>query len=919
MDEALIVERDVERSALSAALHAAVHGDGAMVVVEGQAGIGKSTLLEVVAAEAARLGIARLRGAGGPVAGAVPFAVARDILVPALRPGSGWDRAAVLADAAGLAAPALQATGLTGLTGEDVGHLQARASAVHGLCWLALNLASRPLLITIDDLHQSDPETLDWLGYLLGRLDGTRLLVVGATRPCEPGTPADRLLARLPAGRRLTPPPLSAAAVQALGAARAVSLSTAEAEEIVAATGGKPFLVEAMLAGSTTDPLRDVVRRIAEAAPHALDVARASAVLGEGASARHVAGLTGLSREVVGHAVAGLSAAHLMSGPDPVRLAHPLLEEAVLRVATDEQRGGAHRRAAELLAADGAPVDRIAAHLVLAPPSDDPRHAGWLSDAADDAAAAGAPTTAAAYLRRLLDEDLDPPARAHALHRLGLAEVETMAPRAAEHLAAAASLTVGDDRHATVRHDLAMALILAGDLPGARDVLMEQRGGEGVALDALADALGISLMNFADDAALRDLEERVRRERTYDGSPGDRRAAAALAFAGVRVGAPATECLAEARYAFDQPPGALARAAFAPAYVVGHLALKSSGAASEARALAERSRDWAAARGAHALFHVSAFRAADAAFGQGDLLAVQGLADDMFRAAADGLMPLLLLGVALPLCVRTQVEHGDATLARDMLTQFGMWDAPLDEHAFTEPLLARGLARLALGDASGALADLTACGRRQIETGHHNGATLSWRLGAAEALLRLGRAAEAAAVIADEVTVAERFGAPHALGTALVARARVEPDREAEQTLAEAVTLLAESGARLAEAKALVAYGAHLRRTQRRREARDQLRRAREIAAACGAPPVVRAAEEELAAAGARLVERPVTGVGALTPSERRVADLAASVMTNSQIAQALFVSLKTVEMHLGNAYAKLGVRGRHELAEALG
>jgi DNA-binding CsgD family transcriptional regulator len=136
--------------------------------------------------------------------------------------------------------------------------------------------------------------------------------------------------------------------------------------------------------------------------------------------------------------------------------------------------------------------------------------------------------------------------------------------------------------------------------------------------------------------------------------------------------------------------------------------------------------------------------------------------------------------------------------------------------------------------------------------------------------------------------------------------------------LAEAVAVLEGSRARLELAKALADHGAALRRDRRPSEARDPLRRALELADACGADGPVERVRSELYATGARPRTTATGGVGALTASERRVAAFAADGQSNRDIAQALFVTPKTVEVHLSNAYRKLGLRSRRELAGAL-
>ena len=132
--------------------------------------------------------------------------------------------------------------------------------------------------------------------------------------------------------------------------------------------------------------------------------------------------------------------------------------------------------------------------------------------------------------------------------------------------------------------------------------------------------------------------------------------------------------------------------------------------------------------------------------------------------------------------------------------------------------------------------------------------------------------------------------------------------------------MLEGSRARLELAKALADLGAALRRDRRPSDAREPLRRALELADACGADGARRARALASSTRPARARARPpLGGVDALTASERRVAGFAAEGQSNRDIAQALFVTPKTVEVHLSNAYRKLGIRSRRELAGALG
>jgi DNA-binding NarL/FixJ family response regulator len=138
-------------------------------------------------------------------------------------------------------------------------------------------------------------------------------------------------------------------------------------------------------------------------------------------------------------------------------------------------------------------------------------------------------------------------------------------------------------------------------------------------------------------------------------------------------------------------------------------------------------------------------------------------------------------------------------------------------------------------------------------------------------------------------------------------------------TLEEAVAVFDGSPARLVRAEALADLGAVLRRAGRRADARSPLREALELARRCGAAGLARRTAGELAATGEKVRRYTPIGVESLTPSERRVAEMAASGMTNRQIAQSLFLTVKTIETHLAAAYDKLGIRSRQQLPAILG
>jgi DNA-binding CsgD family transcriptional regulator len=179
--------------------------------------------------------------------------------------------------------------------------------------------------------------------------------------------------------------------------------------------------------------------------------------------------------------------------------------------------------------------------------------------------------------------------------------------------------------------------------------------------------------------------------------------------------------------------------------------------------------------------------------------------------------------------------------------------------------------------------------------------------------------ARAAASAAELLPVATAWGTDGARSEALRNLARAtDGSADAIDLLRASVAHGARSPARLVHAQALLELGAALRRGNARRDSREPLREALQLADLCGADGLAAAATEELAASGVHVTPRAPTGAAALTSSERRIAELAAAGASNAEIAQALFVTVKTIEMHLTRSYRKLGINGRQELAARL-
>jgi DNA-binding NarL/FixJ family response regulator len=271
----------------------------------------------------------------------------------------------------------------------------------------------------------------------------------------------------------------------------------------------------------------------------------------------------------------------------------------------------------------------------------------------------------------------------------------------------------------------------------------------------------------------------------------------------------------------------------------------------------------------------------------------------------------------LAFLVDALVEAGDLAGADTVLTAARQQADP-PAGTLPAPLLRTGRARLRLAQhrPDEALADARLAGRRAAEMGLCHAVFGSWRAEAIEALLILGDTGQARQLASEQAELAEQLGTPAARGTALrlLARTAAEPVPLLEQ----AVELLAGSPARLEHTRALVALGAALRRANRRADARVPLRQALEHADRGGMQLLAGRAREELRALGARPRRSALSGPGALTPSEHRVAQLAAQGHGNRAIAERLYVTQRTVETHLTHAFQKLDISSRADLAAAL-
>ena len=316
----LLLERDRELERIRRFLQRARQGHGGALVVEGPAGIGKTTLLAAARDTAGSEGFRVLRARGAELEREFAFGVVRQLVEPVVATASEEERAWILDGPPGVAA------GLLGLGGRgeegaggSPGAPDPSFAVLHGLYWLCANLAAEgPLALVVDDAHWADGASLRFLAFLLPRLEELALAVVLGARLAEAG-PSQELLAALtmdPATELVTVAPLTTRGVATLVAAGlGAEPEPAFAAACWEATGGTPFLVRTLV-----EALRE--ERIAPVAASAGEVANiATATLGRWAMlrlARLGPDAAGLARAVAVLERAEVSQAARLAGLAPL-------------------------------------------------------------------------------------------------------------------------------------------------------------------------------------------------------------------------------------------------------------------------------------------------------------------------------------------------------------------------------------------------------------------------------------------------------------------------------------------------------------------------------------------------------------------------------------------------------------------------
>ena len=919
-----LLERVDERRAIADALRALAEGEGGVAIVAGPAGVGKTALLSILAEQSAESGtVATARGS--ELEREFAFGVVLQLLGPLVEAEADEE---IFRGAAALARPLFE--------GADVGAgADVDFRLLHGLHWLCANLAERaPLVICVDDVQWADAASLSFLAYLGARTGELPVLIGVSRRSGEPGElGALDQLAELPIAKTLSPSELSRDAVAELvGAELGEEAAGRIAAEVHRRSGGNPLFVgeliratrEAADSGDSApeaSPPQTVVnlvrRRVARLPAETQAVARALAILGDSATGEEIESLTGLDTEVVLIGTDRLAEAELTDPGDPRSFRHPILREAIVDSIPDGERALLRMGAAR--AVSGRDATRAATHLAAARP-DEPCGEEWAAETLRRAAAAararGGGGEAIAYLRRALLEPLADRERREILLEVGGLEAQARDYAALEHLGAAAELAsdpLERGRIALVRGDALFHMIALEECSRVcREAIAELGDTERELRLALeATALSAEAVRGVNRDRPGELEGEVAAAQT----PGERAVLAhVIADLAATGSSPAARVRELGRRALGGRKLLDEVGPASPIYIYAGTALAWAGDLDTVLELTTEGIERGRRSGSLVAVSYSAALRAGTALLAGDLALAES--DSELVVSELPVADPMAYGIALGWLIETLVERNRLEDARAVLERSGL-TGELPELGTSDFLMmARAALIAAEGDAEAALAELESVGRRVARARYANPAAMAWRSRLAELLAAAGEADRARALAEEEVELARAFGSDRATGVALRTRGAVTGGAGVDD-LRAAVALL-DRVSPLEHARATVELGRalHLRGDE---AAREILYSGMDLAHRAGAHALVERAMEALRETGARPRRPRLSGIDSLTPQERRVAGLAAEGRGNREIAESLFLTRRTVEMHLSNAYRKLEIGSREQLPDALG
>ncbi len=894
--------REPELGRLTGLFPVVLGGTAASAVLAGEFGMGKSALLRTAAALAADAGFTVATATGSRLESHLAGGLVRQLADALEEPG---------------APPRPPVAELCGPAGES--------EALDLFFRIVRDATDRgPLFLGIDNIHLADAWSMRCLAYIRNRVLDLPVLIVLTS---VVGYPPHREVALLDVVGSM---PLTIT-LNGLGDAAAAEILGLAPGELASAcreaTGGNPVLLQALrprlLPGADPHELGSsligqVLTTRVQEFPHAPAILHAAAILGEDAGFDLLARLAGVDELDALQAIDTLVRLHVLNNSDQPTLTYSFVRNSLLKDMPQTTRAVNHSRAAKLLTEAGAPPERVAAHLLEATSIRIPWAVDVLRLSARDAVFSGQAELAARHLRRALEERLTSGRRMAVLLQLAHAEFQFDPPGAAKRVREAVD-TVGNRETAAY---IATAMLLS--LCGGQDARLgiSAAGQIAARLDAGGpDAVWPLLcMTYLAEAGsrlgpppeFRDFEEQWA---PLTDPAAQRSRSALLALDAVRSGDSAQDAVGHFADALTGDDGELFEQHYFFTLATAVLSDEPAHVDRLCRVLDVEREPWDVHVPHGALPTLARGIALQAS---GDLQRASVHFESLLRRFDErGGTTTCPVGV---LCaaklVECWVDLGRFEAATSLLDRM---DFVASQGLFTHTYLlyARGRLRVATGYTRFGFEDLLSCGRRLAHHGMRFPGFVPWRAHAARAALALGQTDDAARLAEEDINASARWGAARPLGTALTTLGLVREDDEAERALQKAITTLRSSPSRLQLATALTELGTLQARHGQSEKAIETLRQAVELSEQCGARPLARRAAEELRSARRALTPAKDNEHG-LTRQENRIAVMAAQGLTNREIATALHLTRRTVELHLSGAYRKLGIPGRAELGGAL-
>jgi DNA-binding CsgD family transcriptional regulator/tetratricopeptide (TPR) repeat protein len=929
-----LIERDDQLRVADSLLAQARAASGSLLTIQGAGGLGKSALLRAVCAMAVDERAEVLSATGREFERDFALGLVLQLFEDQVALAGEEERASLLSGVASQAAPLF-------VPGARERISDPSFTLLHGLYWLCGNLARRrPLLLAVDNADLADEASLRFLLFLAERLDDlpVMLAITFGAAPRRVAPPLLESLVRHPAAIGVRVHAFSADATARY--LRETWLPDAEPGVLSSAheaTGGSPYLAGALGAELAEGGPDAVVSRLGPSSVAAVALRRAEAVdadgpalmravaiLGPAAELRHAAELAGIEREDAARIADDLIETGLLAHSARLSTAQPVTQVAVASSLGPLERAEAHLRAAELLAREHAPPESIARHLAEAPR----RHSPWVVETLRGAAASaverGAPGDAVGWLRRALAEPPPQDEHARVMLDLGRAEATAGEAQAVGRLREAGELIADSRERAQTALDSGRTLFAFGRHADAAAAFERGLLEVGDTDDALAGRLQASLATLG---RLLDPAAAVAGESLAPPAAGDTPAGRALlalsAMEAALRGDPRDKVHDLAACALGR--GALLQDETADgiAYYLASLALLLAEDLQGAEIALTAAVEDARSRGSVLGFATASFVRSTAILRRGRL--ADAAADARSALAAERQGWWLAVPAARVVLAECLLEAGDpAGAERELNAAAGVASSEEMESGSKDAgriglLVGRGHLRLRRGEPEAALADFRACGDELTRIGARSPAIVPWRSNAARALAAMRDVTEARRLVEEELAIAEVVGTPGPIGHAYRVLGQLTMGTESLEAFEYAAQRLEESQAALERARALVDYGAALRRSGRRHGSREPLRRGLDLAQRCGANALAARAMGEVRLTGARPRRTALEGPESLTEREREVATLAAEGLSNREIAESLVVTMKTVEWHLRHAFRKLGIDSREKLGRHLG